>query len=70
MNAGNAESRKAPVYSLVIPIFNEEAVLPLLVRRVTSLLDTLDASAEAIFVDDGSRDTSVIFLRGMTAEEP
>ena len=70
INAGNTESRKAPVYSLVIPIFNEEAVLPLLVRRVTSLLDTLDASAEAIFVDDGSRDTSVIFLRGMAAGEP
>ena len=70
INAGNAESRKAPVYSLVIPIFNEEAVQPLLVPRVTSLLDTLDASAEAIFVDDGSRDTSVIFLRGMAAEEP
>ncbi|WP_181180636.1 hypothetical protein [Mesorhizobium sp. B2-4-6] len=32
INAGNAAGRKAPVYSLVIPIFNEEAVLPLLVR--------------------------------------
>ncbi|CDX21190.1 Uncharacterized glycosyltransferase YkcC [Mesorhizobium sp. ORS 3324] len=70
INAGNAEGRKAPVYSLVIPIFNEEAVLPLLVRRITALLDSLDASAEAIFVDDGSRDTSVIFLRGMAAGEP
>jgi dolichol-phosphate mannosyltransferase len=70
IDASNAAGRKAPVYSLVIPIFNEEAVLPLLVRRITTLLGTLDASAEAIFVDDGSRDTSVIFLRGMAAEDP
>jgi len=70
INASNAAGRKAPVYSLVIPIFNEEAVLPLLVRRIVALLDKLDGSAEAIFVDDGSRDTSVIFLRGMAAEDP
>lgn len=59
-----------PRYSLVIPIFNEEAVLPLLIRRIVALLDALDAPAEAIFVDDGSTDTSVIYLRGMVAEEP
>ncbi|TIW20914.1 MAG: glycosyltransferase family 2 protein [Mesorhizobium sp.] len=70
INTSNAAGRKAPVYSLVVPIFNEEAVLPLLVRRIAALLDTLDASAEAIFVDDGSRDTSVIFLRGLAAEDP
>ncbi|WP_421915031.1 glycosyltransferase family 2 protein [Mesorhizobium sp.] len=69
-NANNAASRERAVYSLVIPIFNEEAVLPLLIRRITMLLDTLDADAEAIFVDDGSSDTSVIYLRGMVAQEP
>ena len=69
INASNAAAREAPVYSLVIPIFNEEAVLPLLVRRIGALLDALDARAEAIFIDDGSSDTSVIFLRGMAAED-
>ena len=49
-----------PVYSLVIPIYNEEAVLPILLRRLDALLDRLDAPAEAIFVDDGSKDTSSI----------
>ena len=34
VNASDAVGHKAPVYSLVIPIFNEEAVLPLLVRRI------------------------------------
>ncbi len=51
-----------PVYSLVIPIFNEEAVLPLLLRRLDALIDALDAPAEAILVDDGSSDASPIVL--------
>jgi dolichol-phosphate mannosyltransferase len=59
-----------PRYSLVIPIFNEEAVLPLLIRRVKALLDQLDGPSEAIFVDDGSRDTSAIYLREMATTDP
>lgn len=60
----------SPTYSLVIPIYNEEAVLPMLVRRIGWLLDTLDGPAEAIFVDDGSKDTSAIFLRSMSERDP
>ena len=52
----------SPVYSLVVPIYNEEAVLPMLLRRLDALMDALDAPAEAIFVDDGSRDASPIVL--------
>ena len=51
-----------PVYSLVVPIFNEEAVMPLLLRRLDALMDALDAPAEAILVDDGSRDAWPIVL--------
>lgn len=58
-------SEGPPRYSLVIPIHNEEAVLPLLLRRIAALLDCLDGPGEAIFVDDGSDDTSAIFLRGL-----
>jgi polyisoprenyl-phosphate glycosyltransferase len=49
-----------PVYSLVVPIYNEEAVLPILLRRLDALLEKLDGPVEAIFVDDGSRDASAI----------
>ena len=58
-----------PIYSLVLPIFNEEAVLPLLSRRIAELLDELDGPSEAIFVDDGSSDTSVIYLREMAKQD-
>lgn len=67
---GTAAGEPCPRYSLVIPIYNEEAVLPLLLRRIAQLLDRLDGPGEAIFVDDGSRDTSAIFLRGVAGEDP
>jgi dolichol-phosphate mannosyltransferase len=51
-----------PVYSFVLPIFNEEAVIPLLLKRLDDLFARLDQPAEVIFVDDGSRDTSPIVL--------
>ena len=69
MNASQAGVATPPIYSLVIPIYNEEAVLPLLVRRVSALLDALDGPAEAILVDDGSKDTSAIFLRSMSERD-
>jgi polyisoprenyl-phosphate glycosyltransferase len=53
-----------PTYSLVVPIYNEEAVIPILLHRLDMLLDSLDALGEVIFVDDGSRDASPIVLEG------
>lgn len=57
-------------YSLVLPIFNEEAVLPVLLKRIDALLDRFDGPAEAIFVDDGSRDCSAAFLRFKARQDP
>ncbi len=59
-----------PRYSVVIPIFNEEAVLPLLLRRLDALLDSLDAPGEAILVDDGSSDCSAIVLEAKAKNDP
>lgn len=61
---------RRPRYSFVIPIFNEEAVIPLLLHRLDALLSRLDGPAEVIFVDDGSRDTSAIVLAARAAEDP
>jgi glycosyltransferase involved in cell wall biosynthesis len=47
---------QAVTYSVVIPIFNEEAALPALFDRLDPILDRLDGPAEVIFVDDGSTD--------------
>jgi glycosyltransferase involved in cell wall biosynthesis len=57
-------------YSIVIPVFNEEAVLPVLLRRLDLLLGRLDGPAEAIFVDDGSSDTGPIVLQAHAKRDP
>jgi dolichol-phosphate mannosyltransferase len=50
--------RPDPRVSIVIPVFNEEAVLPLLLPRLRAVMDAFSGGAEAWFVDDGSRDAS------------
>ena len=57
-------------YSVVIPVFNEEAVLPILLRRLDTLMDGLDGPAEMIFVDDASTDCSSIILQARARDDP
>jgi polyisoprenyl-phosphate glycosyltransferase len=53
-----------PELSIVIPVFNEEAVLPLLVERLRSLMGQLaPLAAEIILIDDHSVDRSSELLR-------
>ncbi len=57
-------------YSIVVPVFNEEAVLPILLRRLDMLMDGLDGPAETIFVDDASTDCSSIILQQKAKDDP
>jgi glycosyltransferase involved in cell wall biosynthesis len=57
-------------YSIVVPVYNEEAVLPILLKRLDALMDQLDGPAEAILVDDGSTDSGSIFLRARAKDDP
>ncbi|WBX83204.1 glycosyltransferase family 2 protein [Sphingosinicella microcystinivorans] len=59
-----------PCYSLVIPIYNEADVLPLLFERLASLLEKLDQSAEIVLVNDGSRDSSLALMRLKARQDP
>ena len=47
---------QSPVYSVVVPLHDEEAVLVDLYTRLVAVLDTLEGPWEIILVDDGSRD--------------
>jgi polyisoprenyl-phosphate glycosyltransferase len=47
-----------PTYSFVLPIRNEEAVLPELHRRLDAVAEKLDGRCEFLFVDDASTDHS------------
>ncbi|SRR6266545_155777 len=63
-----------PVLSLVLPIFNEEAIIPELDRRLraffTDVGDSVGEAWEVIFVNDGSRDDSLALLKDLAAKEP
>ena len=52
----------SPVLSVVVPMFNEEAVIPVFVDRLRPVLDGLDVPYEVVAVDDGSADRTVALL--------
>lgn len=57
--------------SLVVPCFNEEAVLAETYRQLAALAQSQpDYRFEFVFVDDGSRDTTLALLRGIVASDP
>lgn len=52
-----------PTVSLVIPVYNEELVIPELLRRSISVLDTLPGGPhEIVLADDGSTDQTLDLL--------
>ncbi|MEO7071229.1 MAG: glycosyltransferase family 2 protein [Nostocoides sp.] len=60
----------APELSIVVPMYNEEAVLPLLVDRLRRVADGLGTSYEILAVDDGSSDATPVLLQRLTREWP
>jgi len=64
---------KTPEYteiSVVVPVYNEEGNLPLLVPKLVEVLKGLGRSYEMIFVDDGSSDGSRVILKEMASQYP
>jgi len=59
-----------PAVSVVLPVFNEEANLAELHRRLVAALAPLGESFELLFVDDGSSDGSLAVLRSLAVSEP
>src|SRR5438309_2980705 len=53
----------APLYSIIVPIFNEAQILPELLRRVSTVIKELGDTGELVFVDDGSTDQSIEMIR-------
>lgn len=60
----------APMLSVVIPVYNEEAVLAALFERLYRSLDALHIRYEIIFIDDGSRDRSTALLASQFEQRP
>jgi polyisoprenyl-phosphate glycosyltransferase len=60
----------APLYSVVIPVFNEEGNVRALVERVGAVMRGIGEPFEIVFVDDGSRDATPALLRAAVAIDP
>ena len=64
------ETSAAGAISVVVPVFNEEAVLPEFHRRLAAVLDSLKVPAEIVYVNDGSGDGSVALLASLNEKDP
>jgi glycosyltransferase involved in cell wall biosynthesis len=53
----------------VLPVFDEEAVIPEIRRRLHAFLEGLGESWEVVFVDDGSVDQSPALLHELAAAD-
>ena len=56
-------------YSLIIPVYNEESMIPELYRRVSEVMDQLDGDSELILINDGSRDRTIELLRELHQQD-
>ncbi len=56
--------------SVVVPVFNEEENLPILISQIVEVLRPLGKRYEMIFVDDGSTDRSRQLLKEMVSQHP
>ena len=59
-----------PAVSVVIPVYNEEDVLPALFERLYPVMDALGERYEIIFVNDGSTDRSAALLAAQFRARP
>jgi len=56
----------APRLSIIVPVYNEEATLPVIMERIYAACGSF---AEVVFVDDGSRDQSLALLKAHARTE-
>jgi glycosyltransferase involved in cell wall biosynthesis len=50
------------VFSIVVPVYNEEQVVLETYKRLKNVMDTLKEAYEIVFVNDGSRDKTAVII--------
>lgn len=64
------EQKNRPEYSVVVPVFNEEEVLPQFLSNLSSAMETTNKNYELLFVDDGSIDNTWKILTSAAKDNP
>lgn len=57
------------IYSIIVPVFNEEESLASFCERIHAVMDPLGETFEIVFVDDGSSDGSEALIRKLSASD-
>lgn len=68
--ARNPHWRTETELSIVIPLYNEQEMIPMMYERLKAILASLDLSHELVLVDDGSRDATPDLMRRLAASDP
>lgn len=58
-----------PEINIIIPLYNEEKVFPLLIARITELVNRSKLVITVILVDDGSTDTTSALMKQLSIED-
>ncbi len=56
--------------SVVVPAYNEEAVLPEFHRRISAVIESLSTDVEVVYVNDGSADNTLATIQGLRKADP
>jgi dolichol-phosphate mannosyltransferase len=48
--------------SVIVPVYNEQEIIPELYRRLKAAIDSISSNYELIFINDGSKDSTLIRL--------
>jgi glycosyltransferase involved in cell wall biosynthesis len=67
---GPLRGEDQPLLSVVVPVFNEEQVLPDLHARLNTVLAGIEGDGELLYVDDGSSDRYAELVSGWATTEP
>ncbi len=58
-----------PTYSVIVPMYNEEAVILESYRRLSEVMESMAEKYELIFVNDGSRDQTLAIMMDIMAKD-
>ena len=59
------DDAKPQLLSVIVPAYNEEQVLPEFHRRLSQVLNSMDITAEILYVNDGSKDGTLAVIRSL-----
>lgn len=65
INNIESETKENIELSIVIPIMNEIGNLPILYNKILNVLENLKQQYEIIFIDDGSKDGSINYIKSI-----